>query len=203
MMADSATISKKDLDNLKEQLEHMPRDRDRIRLITAATESHRFSCVRRRSGIQLFFFWKEGEKLCWPIRLCLFCAKAQVSELVAVQHFGDAKTMTAVLCHPRLVDPENFERVVLAAYPFAEDKEEVKKALKLWSKQASRHNRGNNKANTLSFALKFVLISFSCLWVKKKYMYLNFLSFSDLAWTTCPFQGSRLPIKIINDWLFA
>ncbi|KAL6071667.1 hypothetical protein QOT17_006099 [Balamuthia mandrillaris] len=93
-------ISKKDLDNLKEQLDHMPRDKDRLRLVTAAAESHRFTCE-------------------------------QVKELVEMQHFGEAKTMTAVLTYPNLVDPENFEEVVLQAYQFAEDKEQVRSALGL------------------------------------------------------------------------
>lgn len=55
----------------------------------------------------------------------------QVKELVEVQHFGEAKTMTAVLCYPKLVDPDNFEAVVVSAYPYAEDKTEVRSALGL------------------------------------------------------------------------
>ncbi len=39
-------IPKKDLDNLKEQLNKMPKDKDRIRLVTAAAESFKFNCVR-------------------------------------------------------------------------------------------------------------------------------------------------------------
>jgi hypothetical protein len=39
-------IGAKDLANLKEQLERMPRDKDRLRLITAAAEGHSFTCVR-------------------------------------------------------------------------------------------------------------------------------------------------------------
>jgi hypothetical protein len=57
--------------------------------------------------------------------------QAQVAELVEVQHFGEAKTMTGVLCHPKLVDPDNFESVVVAAYPYDEDKTEVRSALGL------------------------------------------------------------------------
>lgn len=38
-------ITKKDLSNLKEQLERMQRDKDRVRLVVAAAENFRFSCV--------------------------------------------------------------------------------------------------------------------------------------------------------------
>jgi hypothetical protein len=47
-----STISKKDLDNLKEQLNHMQKDKDRIRLITAAADNFMFTTVRN-------FIWYE------------------------------------------------------------------------------------------------------------------------------------------------
>jgi hypothetical protein len=46
-------IGAKDLANLKEQLERMPRDKDRLRLITAAAEGHSFTCVRH----PIYFFY--------------------------------------------------------------------------------------------------------------------------------------------------
>jgi len=93
-------IPKKDLDNLKEQLNRMPKDKDRIRLVTAAADSFKFNC-------------------------------AQVKQLVDVQHFGEAKNQTAILLHPKIVDPENFDKVVLAQYKFDEDKNEIRTALGL------------------------------------------------------------------------
>jgi len=39
-------ISSKDLLNLKEQLNHMQKDKDRIRLITAAADSFHFTCAQ-------------------------------------------------------------------------------------------------------------------------------------------------------------
>lgn len=54
-----------------------------------------------------------------------------MAELVEVQHYGEAKTMTAVLSYPKLTDPDNFDSVVVAAYPYAEDKAEVRSALGL------------------------------------------------------------------------
>jgi hypothetical protein len=49
-------IGAKDLANLKEQLERMPRDKDRLRLITAAAEGHSFTCVRPPISFLLFTF---------------------------------------------------------------------------------------------------------------------------------------------------
>eukprot|EP00005_Dracoamoeba_jomungandri_P006021 CAMPEP_0174262400 /NCGR_PEP_ID=MMETSP0439-20130205/12952_1 /TAXON_ID=0 /ORGANISM="Stereomyxa ramosa, Strain Chinc5" /LENGTH=89 /DNA_ID=CAMNT_0015347099 /DNA_START=8 /DNA_END=273 /DNA_ORIENTATION=- len=87
----SGTISEKELKDLREQLSRVAGDRDRLRLVTAAAEGHKFTC-------------------------------AQVQQLVEAQHFGDAQTQTSVLCYPNIVDPENFESVVLAAYPYDEDR---------------------------------------------------------------------------------
>lgn len=78
----------------------MPRDRDRLRLVTASAEGHWFTCE-------------------------------QVRQLVDVQHFGEAKTMTAVLLYPKIVDPDDFQKTVVAAYQFEEDKREVLGALGL------------------------------------------------------------------------
>lgn len=50
--------------------------------------------------------------------------------IVEAQHYGDAKRITAILLHPRLVDPQNFN-IVLAAYKFPEDVAEIKTALGL------------------------------------------------------------------------
>jgi len=93
-------IPKKDLDNLKEQLNRMPKDKDRIRLVTAAADGFKFNC-------------------------------AQVKTLVDIQHFGDAKNQTAILLHPKIVDQENFENVVLSQYKFDEDKKEIRTAVGL------------------------------------------------------------------------
>jgi hypothetical protein len=56
---------------------------------------------------------------------------AQVLELVDAQTFGDARNQTAILTHPRLTDPENFEKVVLASFKFKEDQAEIKESLGL------------------------------------------------------------------------
>eukprot|EP01087_Luapelamoeba_hula_P017502 TRINITY_DN5523_c0_g1_i1.p2 TRINITY_DN5523_c0_g1~~TRINITY_DN5523_c0_g1_i1.p2 ORF type:complete len:100 (-),score=28.28 TRINITY_DN5523_c0_g1_i1:53-352(-) len=99
-MATKTPIAAKHLADLKEQLDRMNRDRDRVRLVTASAEGHWFTC-------------------------------AQVKELVEVQHFGEAKTMTAVLLYPKVIDPDNFEATVISAYQFEEDKKEVKAAIGL------------------------------------------------------------------------
>ena len=44
-MSDSV-IPTKDLNNLKEQLNKMPKDKDRIRLVSAAAESFNFTTVK-------------------------------------------------------------------------------------------------------------------------------------------------------------
>jgi len=88
------------VNSLKEQLENMARDKDRLRIVTAAAESHWFTCD-------------------------------QVRQLVEVQHFGEAKTMTGVLCYPKLIDPDVGESEVVGAYQFEEDKKEVRAAIGL------------------------------------------------------------------------
>jgi hypothetical protein len=45
--------------------------------------------------------------------------------LVDVQRFGDAKTQTAILIHPKLTDPQNFDSI-LKQYQFEEDKREIR-----------------------------------------------------------------------------
>jgi len=92
------TIPKKDLDNLKEQLEHMNRDNDRIRLVNAAGESFFFTCL-------------------------------QVKELIEVQHYGRAQVATSINLYPKIIDKEGFEKIVLPAYKFDEDRAQVKKGL--------------------------------------------------------------------------
>jgi len=91
-------IPKKDLDNLREQLKNMPKDKDRLKLIKPASESFSFTC-------------------------------AMLKQLVDVQHYGDAKNQTAILCHPKLKDPENFEKLVLPCFQFKEDISEIRSAL--------------------------------------------------------------------------
>jgi len=89
-------ISKKDLDNLTEQLDKMVRDTDRIRLVNAAGDSFYFSCD-------------------------------QLKQLIEVQHYGKAQVATGINLYPKLVDPENFEKLVLPCYKFDEDRVAVRK----------------------------------------------------------------------------
>jgi len=96
----STPIPKKDLDNLREQLNNMPKDKDRIRLITAAADSFQFTT-------------------------------AQMKQLIEVQHYGDAKNQTAILLHPKLLDPQNFEKLIIPCFKFQEDIQEIKTALNL------------------------------------------------------------------------
>eukprot|EP00211_Chloroparvula_japonica_P009768 CAMPEP_0119125116 /NCGR_PEP_ID=MMETSP1310-20130426/4497_1 /TAXON_ID=464262 /ORGANISM="Genus nov. species nov., Strain RCC2339" /LENGTH=147 /DNA_ID=CAMNT_0007115147 /DNA_START=35 /DNA_END=478 /DNA_ORIENTATION=- len=95
------TISDADYMNLLEQLEQMLTDNDRIRLVSAAAESHWYRCE-------------------------------DVKGLVDQQHYGKAKTSTAVLLYPRIVDKENFNDV-LESYQFEEDKQEIRTSLGLGS----------------------------------------------------------------------
>lgn len=87
-------ITAKDLNNLVQQLAGVNRDKDRVRLLTAAAESFRFTT-------------------------------AQVLQVVEPMTFGDARNQAAILTHAQLVDPQNFEKVVLASYKFAEDRQEI------------------------------------------------------------------------------
>jgi hypothetical protein len=101
--------------NLKEQLERMPRDKDRVRLVVQAAENFRFTCVCCRVGDR-----------CHPS-----CVRVQdqLKELVEMQHFGDAKNQTAILLHPRLTDAANFDKTIMSCFKFDEDKKDIRDAL--------------------------------------------------------------------------
>jgi hypothetical protein len=46
MSSNKPVITQKDLNNLKEQLERMQRDKDRVRLVVAAAENFRFNTAQ-------------------------------------------------------------------------------------------------------------------------------------------------------------
>lgn len=46
-----------------------------------------------------------------------------------MQHFGEAKNQTAILLHPRLTDPENFQSTIMTLFKFEEDKKDIRDAL--------------------------------------------------------------------------
>lgn len=70
-MSQGKSISGKDLANLKEQLERMPRDKDRLRLITAAAEGHTFTCVA--SFLFCFLFPASSDQLPPPPNMDMLC----------------------------------------------------------------------------------------------------------------------------------
>jgi len=54
-----------------------------------------------------------------------------VGELVKVQRYGDGAVQTSILLHPKVTDKANFLAQVIDKYDYAEEKDAVKKALKL------------------------------------------------------------------------
>eukprot|EP01099_Mayorella_cantabrigiensis_P003138 TRINITY_DN2437_c0_g9_i1.p1 TRINITY_DN2437_c0_g9~~TRINITY_DN2437_c0_g9_i1.p1 ORF type:complete len:116 (-),score=37.05 TRINITY_DN2437_c0_g9_i1:463-759(-) len=94
-------ITRKELDDLKEQLTRMPTDKDRLRLMNrTASAGFRYTCEN-------------------------------VKELIEVQHFGEATLATAIKLYPSTVDQQNYLTVVIPAFKFPEHQAEVKAKLGL------------------------------------------------------------------------
>jgi len=97
-------ISDRELANVTEQLGNQFKDNDRFRIIQRliTSNTYTFSC-------------------------------AQLKELVSVQRFGPPAVKTAILIYESklLTDPQNFLSEVVEAFTYAEDKQEIKTALKL------------------------------------------------------------------------
>jgi hypothetical protein len=107
-------IPKKNLADLLTQLDRQHRDNDRIRLINAAAEGWNFTCV-------------SSEKYHETFPSIFFCSfsisiQDQVKELTDVQHYGQAKNTTAINLYPKVIDQQNFDKVVISSFKFEEDK---------------------------------------------------------------------------------